>query len=296
MAFMSILVTVRRKAITNRREMNVTEDMIADSCHLRYHDSSHSMIATSVIVGPDRVTASTSIPKDEILMVCGPILEWRCLLDEGNVSLLCALKRAVKVDGDDWVEEITERLADIYPRTEDEIRLCLQRYSPGLNADALVSSPYSSCNRVDIKHQHSAIRTGERKYLYHEISKLNHSCRPNCRLEILEKGVGRVWSRHKIKTGVELTIDYLQFCNPDSRLERKNRLISFGFLCHCELCKGRCHACDKLCDDLKLCGRCRVVTYCSVECQKRDWSQHKKIEHNVRHASLIGHGTSTVKK
>ena len=217
-------------------------------------------------------------------MVCTPILSYRCMLEEGNVSLLCALKRALGKErmttGDR--EGVVERLEDLYPRTEEEIRLCLGRYSPGMNTDKLISSPYSSCNHIDIKCQHNSIRTTENRYLYHEMSKLNHSCNPNCKLEILDKSVCRVWSSHHIKSGEELTIDYLQFCGSHSRLERKNRLIKFGFLCHCESCRGRCHTCDLPSENLKLCGNCRSVSYCSVECQKRDWSVHKKIEHNIK--------------
>ncbi|KAJ6536157.1 hypothetical protein B0H19DRAFT_1270954 [Mycena capillaripes] len=37
----------------------------------------------------------------------------------------------------------------------------------------------------------------------------------------------------------------------------------------CKQSKGR--------DDLKSCGRCRLVRYCSSECQKKDWKNHKKF-------------------
>lgn len=37
----------------------------------------------------------------------------------------------------------------------------------------------------------------------------------------------------------------------------------------CENCKGR----EK---KMMVCGRCRKACYCSRECQKRDWKQHKK--------------------
>lgn len=37
--------------------------------------------------------------------------------------------------------------------------------------------------------------------------------------------------------------------------------------------------CDKFLplNQLKRCGKCRVVYYCGVECQKKDWVEHKKI-------------------
>lgn len=41
-----------------------------------------------------------------------------------------------------------------------------------------------------------------------------------------------------------------------------------------------CHFCAKsqahVADRLKICDRCRSVSYCSVECQRSDWSAHKK--------------------
>jgi hypothetical protein len=42
-----------------------------------------------------------------------------------------------------------------------------------------------------------------------------------------------------------------------------------------------CHFCAKsqahVAARLKLCNRCRSVSYCSVECQRSDWSAHKKV-------------------
>ena len=36
-----------------------------------------------------------------------------------------------------------------------------------------------------------------------------------------------------------------------------------------------CAACKKMAENLKRCSRCRVVFYCSVECQRGHWGQHK---------------------
>lgn len=36
-----------------------------------------------------------------------------------------------------------------------------------------------------------------------------------------------------------------------------------------------CNKCGKM-NDLKKCGRCNKVLYCSADCQRSDWKQHKK--------------------
>ena len=36
-----------------------------------------------------------------------------------------------------------------------------------------------------------------------------------------------------------------------------------------------CAACNKLSENLKRCSRCRSIFYCSVECQRGHWTQHK---------------------
>lgn len=36
-----------------------------------------------------------------------------------------------------------------------------------------------------------------------------------------------------------------------------------------------CNKCGKM-NNLKKCGRCNKVLYCSVDCQRSDWKQHKK--------------------
>ena len=37
-----------------------------------------------------------------------------------------------------------------------------------------------------------------------------------------------------------------------------------------------CAKCDKT-EGLKQCARCKAVSYCSTDCQKADWKDHKKI-------------------
>ena len=39
----------------------------------------------------------------------------------------------------------------------------------------------------------------------------------------------------------------------------------------------QCEVCEDSHENLKKCGRCNVVRYCSAECQSEDWPQHKQV-------------------
>lgn len=41
--------------------------------------------------------------------------------------------------------------------------------------------------------------------------------------------------------------------------------------------KARCMTCQKYDQKMKKCSGCRRVYYCSVKCQKKDWTGHEKI-------------------
>ena len=43
-----------------------------------------------------------------------------------------------------------------------------------------------------------------------------------------------------------------------------------------------CVACKIIPQNLKRCSRCRTVFYCSVECQRGHWAQHKNVCNNSR--------------
>lgn len=38
----------------------------------------------------------------------------------------------------------------------------------------------------------------------------------------------------------------------------------------------KCNACEKRILEKKVCGSCNIATYCSKECQVKDWPEHKK--------------------
>ncbi len=39
--------------------------------------------------------------------------------------------------------------------------------------------------------------------------------------------------------------------------------------------KSKCFHCHEISTDLKLCSKCSIARYCSKQCQREDWSQHK---------------------
>lgn len=67
-----------------------------------------------------------------------------------------------------------------------------------------------------------------------EISKINHSCDPNCVLSFKGR-TAYITSIRDIPKGTELTISYIPL--PKSFLKRKEQLhTQFNFTCHCSLC------------------------------------------------------------
>lgn len=54
------------------------------------------------------------------------------------------------------------------------------------------------------------------------------------------------------------------------RFRKGGRNIRFGQV------KTYCVKCGKFLEKVKKCSRCKIAFYCSRECQKEDWSEHKK--------------------
>lgn len=53
---------------------------------------------------------------------------------------------------------------------------------------------------------------------------------------------------------------------------------------------GACRVCQKSTDQMKKCGACKVTKYCSAECQKKDWKEHRLV--CASRASSQGSGQS----
>ncbi|KAF1998979.1 hypothetical protein P154DRAFT_237590 [Amniculicola lignicola CBS 123094] len=59
---------------------------------------------------------------------------------------------------------------------------------------------------------------------------------------------------------------------------------------------GRCSTCKKSESEvpggLKRCAKCKIATYCSVECQKAVWKVHKKVCGKTEHCATFAHPVS----
>merc|ERR1719215_141088 len=53
---------------------------------------------------------------------------------------------------------------------------------------------------------------------------------------------------------------------PRGERRRRHKLVT------CDTCKKR-----QSYTRMKKCSRCRNATYCSIECQKKDWPRHKSV-------------------
>lgn len=63
------------------------------------------------------------------------------------------------------------------------------------------------------------------------------------------------------------------FCSPKCKDEV---MQVHEYSCHKAHECASCLTSSLICKDLKLCSRCKKVWYCGVECQRKDWKDHKK--------------------
>jgi hypothetical protein len=73
--------------------------------------------------------------------------------------------------------------------------------------------------------------------LYEVISKMNHSCYPNCKIYVSSRGIISVYAINDIEKGDELTFDYVGLEALCCLTKRRQRLlVRCGFLCKCTKC------------------------------------------------------------
>eukprot|EP00439_Symbiodinium_sp_Y106_P012334 s7719_g1.t2 len=84
----------------------------------------------------------------------------------------------------------------------------------------------------------------EERCLYLEISRFNHSCRPNCEGSWDERlGMLQVYACEDIPSGDELCLFYTDVRKP--RQLRQEKLQTLGFTCACPVCRGADPASDR---------------------------------------------------
>ena len=74
--------------------------------------------------------------------------------------------------------------------------------------------------------------------LYQDISRINHSCAPNCVWSWNKENLARkeVRACREINKGEEIVASYINFETVLSREERMNDLENWDFLCQCQVC------------------------------------------------------------
>jgi hypothetical protein len=82
-----------------------------------------------------------------------------------------------------------------------------------------------------------------------------------------------------IQAIISIVDEIRSVCGASKRSGRRGGLLSpvfqsmrpDGIEC-CKYCRA-----DRFVRELKDCGRCKMVQYCSLHCQKEDWAQHKQL-------------------
>lgn len=71
--------------------------------------------------------------------------------------------------------------------------------------------------------------------IFLEISRINHSCRPNSFISY-DGALGRIMAIRDIAKDEEIFISYVDRNPPLSRQERQEKLELYGIKCHCQAC------------------------------------------------------------
>lgn len=122
-------------------------------------------------------------------------------------------------------------------------------------------------------------------FLYFAISFINHSCNPNCIINVAEASNkdAQLIATRDIKAGEELTISYtFQDVSLTGMTQAQALKDKYQIDCRCAQCLEssnpklkKCAYCNKG-GILQLCSRCKVVRYCSRDCQLKDWKNGHK--------------------
>ena len=117
----------------------------------------------------------------------------------------------------------------------------IERMRSTWNEEALISTADRlQCSqeeiiRVGLALQHNGFSSG----LYHTLTKVNHSCFPNCikfKPTAQSNWASEIWTTRPVREGEELTICYCEPMEMTTRSMREYLFTQHRFTCLCELC------------------------------------------------------------
>jgi hypothetical protein len=220
-------------------------------------------VSNWITIGVDRVISRGILMKGEVVLRCSPVLTY----EHGGKHNLPSLLR--EVEGTTLLR-VVDSLQSLYPRVEEDRIDCLKKtqdtVSSAEECKIMVGKPEYL---IGLYCDYNCFHRGNRRLLYVEGSKFNHSCEPNCSWNIVEDQLVVV-TDELVLCDRELTINYIPGM-------RRNLLALRYFQCKCPRCIGKCNFCDQRIIGMLMCGKCKTTNYCSKECQRKDWGSHKSL-------------------
>lgn len=252
---------------------------LLDKCDL-LSDTGDEVLYNCQVQDNTKMIATCDLSAGIIVYQGHPILSYKSDAGKSTEAIFVALN----FFNDFAIEDLYERVKDLYPKTLEEMLAEISKRRKNLNIKIIEEMCTQKEHQIIAKINCNAFALGDRKCLYYTGSKFNHSCYPNC----LWDKTGEIMTMRtirEVKMGEELT-----HCYPGCLLEknvnkrRKVTLIGGLFRCTCNACTDNkifhFMACDNCGNDkakLMICSGCKSSRYCSQECQRSLWSKHKII-------------------
>lgn len=248
---------------------------------------SYSQSNSITIENNTRMMALQHIPKNTIILSEYPVVTHNIKDAVDNMEFYNAL---IKLSPEEKCK--LEQLLILYPNTQEEIQQMIeQRYA---EASANVAN-ILEC-RLDIIYRCNRFEKLNKAFVYIIMSKINHSCMPNCCHIINNNGLVKLLTIKDISAGEECCIGYSIECifMKDKAERVKFMEKEHFFTCNCVACvkdidpisilssfksiKGMkyCSNCGEK-TKVFLCSKCKTVGYCDALCQKQHFSIHKNI-------------------
>jgi hypothetical protein len=235
-----------------------------------------------MIVGQKSVVATCEIKKGMIIYEGLPLFTFECIDDNEDLA-----ESLSKCDILDHLLAETER--KLYPNDNQIIYNLYGKQGIDMNAmEGNMLKGHLLAGKVF--YNGFSLNNGK-DGVYIKASKFNHSCKPNC-FVIAEDELLIIRAIRDICPGEELTHCYIKECLVEKSREVRQAFLSTlaDFECTCNLCTGKEKEglksvnCYPFCDNCGLeianplrCSQCKVVKFCSRECQGELWrSGHRK--------------------